>query len=79
MVFKSDGIFAESPHFSSALWQEQVLEDWLRQNEDGWASPVSSMVSPDRLGQLFPLLSTVPGNMSQTPGVYRMGVTVCYN
>ncbi|CAL1161173.1 unnamed protein product [Cladocopium goreaui] len=39
--------------------EEQVLEDWLRQNEDGWASPLSSMVSPDRLGQLFPLLSTV--------------------
>eukprot|EP00434_Breviolum_minutum_P038159 symbB.v1.2.033840.t1/scaffold4260.1/size42279/5 len=39
--------------------EEQVLEDWLRRNEDGWASPLASLVSPDRLGQLFPLLSTV--------------------
>ncbi|CAJ1350428.1 unnamed protein product, partial [Effrenium voratum] len=39
--------------------EEQVLENWLRHNEDGWASPLASMVSPDRLGQLFPLLSTV--------------------
>ncbi|CAK9088752.1 unnamed protein product [Durusdinium trenchii] len=39
--------------------EEQVLENWLRHNEDGWASPLASMVSPDRLGELFPLLSTV--------------------
>ena len=39
--------------------EEQVLEHWLRQNEDGWASPLASQVSPDRLGELFPLLSTV--------------------
>eukprot|EP00439_Symbiodinium_sp_Y106_P013182 s6839_g1.t3 len=39
--------------------EEQVLENWLRQNEDGWASPLASQVSPDRLGELFPLLSSV--------------------
>eukprot|EP00913_Durusdinium_trenchii_P026269 g24648.t1 len=42
-----------------AFTKEQVLENWLRHNEDGWASPLASMVSPDRLGELFPLLSTV--------------------
>ncbi len=46
-------------HRPTWLLQEQVLEDWLRRNEDGWASPLASLVSPDRLGQLFPLLSTV--------------------
>ncbi|CAE7420182.1 rsmH, partial [Symbiodinium microadriaticum] len=39
--------------------EEQVLENWLRHNEDGWASPLASQVSPDRLGELFPLLSSV--------------------
>ena len=58
-------------------WQEQVLEDWLRRNEDGWASPLASMVSPDRLGQLFPLLSTVPGRLSKDTAAW--GVAPGYN